>query len=121
MVTKNRITKSAVSGFSLMEVLIVLVVLLTLTASIFQMINLSTERSATEQTKLDMFQEAREFMDQMSRDLRQAGYPSPRNMSQSVLTQVPFKNDLHAAAGLVKIDGGELMFEADVDGTGIVQ
>jgi len=108
-------------GFSLIELMIVLVVLLIIAGAIFQVINLSTERSATEQTKLDMFQEAREFMDQMSRDLRQAGYPSPRNMSQSVLTQVPFKNDLHAAAGLVKIDGGELMFEADVDGTGIVQ
>src|SRR5207237_366761 len=86
MVTKHRITRSAVSGFSLMEVLIVLVVLLTLTASIFQMINTSTQRSSTEQTKLDMFQEAREFMDQMSRDLRQAGYPSPRNVDPSLHT-----------------------------------
>jgi len=113
--------KTGMRGFSLIELMIVLVVLLIIAGAIFQVINLSTERSATEQTKLDMFQEGREFMDQMSRDLRQAGYPSPRNMSQSVLTQVPFKNDLHAAAGLVKIDGGELMFEADVDGTGIVQ
>src|SRR5437773_12568981 len=109
------------SGFSLLELMIVLIIILSISAAIFQTINLTTQRSAAEQTKLDMFQEAREFMDQMSRDLRQAGYPSPRNMSQSVLTQVPFKNDLHAAAGLVKIDGGELMFEADVDGTGIVQ
>src|SRR5436190_18048428 len=118
MVTKNRITKSAVSGFSLMEVLIVLVVLLTLTTSIFQMINTSTQRSATEQTKLDMFQEAREFMDQMSRDLRQAGYPNPRNVDQTVLIQDPIKNDRHAAVGIVKIDTGDLWFEGDVDGSG---
>src|SRR5437870_7055152 len=120
MVTKNRITKSAVSGFSLMEVLIVLVVLLTLTASIFQMINTSTQRSSTEQTKLDMFQEAREFMDQMSRDLRQAGYPSPRNVDPSLFTQNPFMNDLHAAAGVVKVATGDLWFEGDVDGSGTV-
>jgi len=112
--------KTGMRGFSLIELMIVLVVLLIIAGAIFQVINLSTERSATEQTKLDMFQEGREFMDQMSRDLRQAGYPSPRNMSQSVLTQVPFKNDLHAAAGLVKIDAGELWFEADVDGRGTV-
>src|SRR5437016_3518938 len=120
MVTKHRITRSAVSGFSLMEVLIVLVVLLTLTASIFQMINTSTQRSSTEQTKLDMFQEAREFMDQMSRDMRQAGYPSPRNVDPSLLTQNPIRKDKDAAAGLVKVDTGDLWFEGDMDGTGIV-
>src|SRR6476659_1551447 len=103
MVTKSRITKSSESGFSLIEVLIVLIILLTLTASIFQMINTSTQRSSTEQTKLDMFQEAREFMDQMSRDLRQAGYPSPRNVDPSLLEQDPIKNDKDAAVGISKI------------------
>ncbi|PYS46847.1 MAG: hypothetical protein DMG13_29210 [Acidobacteria bacterium] len=107
-------------GFSLIEIMIVLIILLITAGAIFQVINLATERSSTEQTKLDMFQEGREFMDQMSRDLRQAGYPNPRNVSQSVLTQVPTRNDRHAAAGLVKIDSGELWFEGDVDGTGTV-
>src|SRR5207249_5228858 len=110
--------KTGMRGFSLIELMIVLVVLLIIAGAIFQVINLATERSSTEQTKLDMFQEAREFMDQMSRDLRQAGYPNPRNVSQEVLTQVPARNDHHAAAGLVKIDGGDLWFEGDVDGTG---
>ncbi len=100
--------------------MIVLAILLVISGAIFQVINMSTERSSTEQTKLDMFQEAREFMDQMSRDLRQAGYPNPRNMALSVITQSPPQNDLHAAAGLVKVDGGDLWFEGDVDGTGSV-
>lgn len=120
MATMHRMTKSSMSGFSLMEVLIVLLILLTLTASIFQMINTSTQRSSTEQTKLDMFQEAREFMDQMSRDLRQAGYPSPRNIDPSLLTTNPLRNDKDAAAGLVKVATGDLWFESDVDGTGVV-
>src|SRR5262249_50563480 len=119
MAKKHRTTKSTLSGFSLIETMIVLVVLLAITASIFQMINTSTQRSSTEQTKLDMFQEAREFMDQMSRDLRQAGYPSPRNLDPSVLTQSPTQTDKDAAAGLVKVDTGDLWFEGDVDGTGI--
>src|SRR3954467_3733769 len=108
------------SGFSLIELMIVLVVLLVITGAIFQVIKLSTERSVTEQTKVDMFQEAREFMDQMSRDLRQAGYPNPRNMDPSLLTQNPIMNDHQAAAGLVKVDTGDLWFEGDVDGSGIV-
>jgi prepilin-type N-terminal cleavage/methylation domain-containing protein len=108
------------SGFSLLEMMIVLILLLIITAAIFQVINLSTERSSAEQTKVDMFQEAREFMDQMSRDLRTAGYPSPRNMDPSVFTQNPIKNDQHAAAGIVKVDTGDLWFEGDVDGSGTV-
>jgi prepilin-type N-terminal cleavage/methylation domain-containing protein len=107
-------------GFSLIEILIVLVVLLTVTGVIFQVIKLVTQRSSTEQTKLDMFQEGREFMDQMSRDLRQAGYPNPRNFSPSVLTQTPVANDFHAAAGVVQVGTGDLWFEGDVDGTGTV-
>jgi prepilin-type N-terminal cleavage/methylation domain-containing protein len=108
------------AGFSLMELMIVLIVVLVITAAIFQVINLATQRTSTEQTKVDMFQEAREFMDQMTRDLRQAGYPSPRNMDPSVLTQNPLSSDLHAAAGVTKVDTGDLWFEGDVDGSGTV-
>jgi prepilin-type N-terminal cleavage/methylation domain-containing protein len=107
-------------GFSLLELMIVLVIVLSISAAVFQTINVTTQRSTTEQTKLDMFQEAREFMDQMSRDLKQAGYPNPRNMDPSVLTQTPIINDLHAAAGLVQVNGGDLWFEGDVDGSGMV-
>src|SRR5438046_10682941 len=114
------------SGFSLLELMIVLIILLSISAAIFQTINLTTQRSSTEQTQVDMFQEAREFMDQMSRDLRQAGYPSPRNVDPSVFTvltltpALPIIYDLHAAAGLVKVDTGDLWFEGDVDGSGTV-
>jgi Tfp pilus assembly protein PilW len=120
MSTKQRIANSSVSGFSLIEVMIVLLLMMILMASIFGMINTSTQRSSTEQTKLDMFQEAREFMDQMSRDMRQAGYPSPRNVDPSLLEQDPIKKDKDAAVGLVKVDTGDLWFEGDMDGTGIV-
>jgi hypothetical protein len=100
--------------------MIVLVILLSITGAIFQTINLTTQRSSAEQIKLDMFQEAREFMDQMSRDLHQAGYPNPRNLDPALLTQIPIINDLHAAAGLVEVDTGDLWFEGDVDGSGMV-
>src|SRR6188508_2300176 len=107
------------SGFSLLELMLVVVILLVLCAAIFQVINLTIERSSTEQSKLDMFQEAREFMDQMSRDLRQAGYPNARNYAPEILTD-PIVNDSRAAVGIVKIAPGELWFEGDVDGSGTV-
>src|SRR5204862_3826453 len=109
------------AGFSLIELMIVMVLVLTISGVILQVINLAGARSATEQAKTDVFQEAREFMDQMSRDLRQAGYPSPRNMDPVVFTQNPFINDLHAAAGLVEVSDTDLQFEGDTDGTGAVK
>jgi len=120
MARTHPVTNSAVSGFSLIEMMIVLVIVLVISGAIFQVLNMATQRSSTEQTKTDMFQEAREFMDQMSRDLRSAGYPNPRNVDPALLTQNPLKNDLHAAAGLVKVDTGDLWFEGDVDGSGSV-
>jgi len=108
------------SGFSLIETMIVLIIVMVVSGAIFQVINLATQRSSSEQNRIDLFQEAREFMDQMSRDLRQAGYPSPRNMDPSVFSQDPIINDLHAAAGLVKISDTDLWFEGDVEGDGTV-
>src|SRR3989449_9682326 len=108
------------SGFSLIELLITLTIVLMIAGAIFQTINMTTQRSSAEQTKVDMFQEAREFMDQMSRDLRQAGYPNPRNMDPSVFTQASIIQDHRAAAGVVEVDTRELWFEGDVDGRGAV-
>ena len=50
-------------GFSLIELVIVMAILLVVSAAVFKLVAVATERSSTEQTKLDMFQEAREFMD----------------------------------------------------------
>jgi len=107
------------SGFSLIELMIVMVLLLVVLGAIFRVINLSMERSVTEQTKLDMFQEGREFMDQMTRDLRLAGYPNRHNFGVGVLSN-PDTDDHRAAVGLVKIASGELQFEGDIDGSGTV-
>jgi len=106
-------------GFSLIELMIVVVLLLAMMATVFQLINQAIARSGTEQSKLDMFQESREFMDQLSRDLHEAGYPSTQNLAGNVLS-VPVINDHRNAVGIVKIDSGDLWFEGNVDGTGVV-
>jgi len=117
-IVKLSVRNSPSSGFSLIEVMIALIILLIVSAAVFQVLNLATERSSTEQTKLDMFQEAREFMDQMSRDLRLAGYPNARNFAPSILPEPP-SIDRRVAVGIVKIAKDELWFEAglEIDGT----
>jgi prepilin-type N-terminal cleavage/methylation domain-containing protein len=110
---------SSSSGFSLIELMIVLIILLIVSGAVLRVLSLATERSSTEQTKLDMFQEAREFMDQMSQDLKLAGYPNARNYAPSFLLEPP-ADDMRVAVGLVRIASDELWFEGDVDGTGSV-
>src|ERR1044071_3102990 len=112
-------TSTKQRGFSLIELLIVILILFLVTGVVFGVVRSLTARSGTEQAKLDMFQAAREFMDQMSRDLHQAGYPNPQNYAPTTLIS-PNQNDHRAAAGLVKVDTGDLWFEGDVDGSGAV-
>jgi len=117
------------SGFSLIEVMVVLLITTILGGLIFSQIDTVQQRSNVEEQKLDLFQEARDFMDQMSRDLHQAGYPNIHNFAPNeLLTQstcaslspTTLSCDPNVAVGLVKVDVGELWFEGDVDGTGKV-
>jgi prepilin-type N-terminal cleavage/methylation domain-containing protein len=112
---KNRKTQA---GFSLLELMVVLLVLTVMMGSVFSQIRNVQARSAAEQTKLDMFQESREFMDQLERDLHEAGYPNSRNYGSGMI--VNGINEPGNAVGLVKVDVNELWFEGDVDGDGVV-
>jgi prepilin-type N-terminal cleavage/methylation domain-containing protein len=106
-------------GFSLMELMVVLLLLSVLMGSVFRQINQMQARAHTEQSRSDVFQEAREFVDQLSRDLSQAGYPNVRNWAPGVLS-TPTINDSRNAVGLVKVAADELRFEGDIDGNGTV-
>lgn len=106
------------AGFSLLELMVVLLVLTIMMGSVFTQIRNVQARSASEQTKLDMFQESREFMDQLERDLHEAGYPNSRNYGSGMV--VNGINEPANAVGLVKVDVNELWFEGDVDGDGLV-
>ena len=112
---------ASMHGFSIVELMVSIVVMMIVLGGVFSVIDVVNQRSATEQSKLDMFQEAREFMDQMSRDLHQAGYPSLRHyLRTGQLTSDPIINDPKNAVGIVKVSAGDLWFEGDVDGTGEV-
>ena len=105
------------SGFSLLELMMVLLILSIMMGSVFTQISNVQARSAAEQTKLDLFQESREFMDQLQRDLHEAGYPNIHNFGPGAVSGI---TDPKNAVGLVKVDVNELWFEGDVDGDGAV-
>ena len=112
-------------GFSLLELAIVCAILMIVLGSVFSSIDVATQRSQSEQVKVDLTQEAREFADEFERDLHQAGYPNCRmhvTGAVAALSACPAVNynSGAVAAGLVSVSNTQVIFEGDVDGNGIV-
>lgn len=107
-------------GFSLLELLVVVAILTVVVAAIFQQVSMVQKRYRTEESKLDLSQEAREFLDQIVRDVHMTGYPNQKMYATGALMS-PWQQDSHVAVGLVKFSYTDLWFEADVDGDGQVE
>ena len=107
-------------GFSLIELIVAMGILTIVLAVVFNEIDKVQKRYRTEESKLDIFQEARNFMDRFVRDLHSAGYPGSRMYQAGVIIIVPPENDNRVATGLVSVSATDLRFEADVDGDGQV-
>jgi len=109
-------------GFSLIELIVAMGILTIVLGVVFNEIDKVQKRYRTEEAKLDIFQEARNFMDRFVRDLHSAGYPGVRMYQTTVspAMQVPPENDSRVATGLVSVSATDLRFEADVDGDGQV-
>lgn len=101
-------------GYTLLELLIVLVILVTVTGAVFEHINVMQKKAGSEAMKLDMSQQAREFLDQTVRDLHMAGYPGASMYSN------PLLHPSQVAAGLVRVSPTEILLEGDVNNDGNV-
>jgi len=113
----------AQKGFSMIEMMVVIAILMIIMGSVFQSIDLTQRTSRNQQVKLDLTQQAREFVDQLTRDLRNAGYPYQRNMANGTADPSSPTNNFinatspHNAPGLIYVDNGSLWFAGSVDGT----
>lgn len=114
-------------GFSLIEMLVVTFVITIIMGAVFKSINVTQQTSTSQQIKLDLTQQAREFVDQLTRDLRNSGYPYLRNMANGVVdannaNAAPFNvftsaYDQFNAPGLIYVNNGALWFAGNLDGT----
>lgn len=77
---RNR--KRSRHGFSMIEMVVVVLVFTTATAAVFLLLNVAQQRYKMESEFLDSFQGARLGLDQMVRDIHGAGYP-PGNSFQA--------------------------------------
>ena len=113
-------------GFSLLEMMTVVAILTLVMGVVFKQVISVQQRYRTEETKLDVAQESREFLDQIVRDLHQAGYPKTRLYAAGPVAlwgaalASPVFNDQRVAAGIVKYTYNDIWFEGDIDGDGVV-
>lgn len=105
-------------GFSLIELMICMVVLLAVFAVVLQSLASLQRRNSAENANMDIIQSTREFVDQAVRDLHQTGFPNA-NMYNAPAT--PAINNVNVAAGLVSVTPNSVQFEGDVDSNGVVQ
>src|ERR1700758_3485502 len=74
------------SGFSLIELMLVIAILSIIIAAVFSQLSTAQQRLSTEETRLDDFQQARDFVDQFFRDINQIGTPNMQIMDTTLLT-----------------------------------
>jgi len=119
-----RLSASRTRGFSLLELMVSMAVLLVVVGGAVNYIGLATQRSKAEQTKVDLTQEGREFVDEFERDIHQAGYPGCANFdtagSTGCATTANYNNTA-LAIGFASISSTNVIFEGDVNGDGIVE
>jgi len=116
-------------GFSLIELMVSAAVLLVVVGTSVNYIGLVTRRSKAEQTKVDLTQEGREFVDEFERDIHQAGFPGCADFDTGGTTTCAATpaaaaatyNNPNIAAGLVSVSYNSIIFEGDVNGDGLVE
>jgi prepilin-type N-terminal cleavage/methylation domain-containing protein len=79
-------------GFSLIELMVALAIFLLITGAAFTLLSSSQQRYQNDSQMLNSFQEARLGLDQMVRDIDDAGYPPPTFIGTDVtkFTSTPF-------------------------------
>lgn len=108
------LVKQNARGFTLVELLVSVAILLIVSGAVFSQIIQIQKRANAESATLDMNQQAREFLDQTVHDLHASGYPSasmysnPTDMSK-------------VAVGLVSVSPTQILLEGDVDSDGVVE
>jgi type II secretory pathway pseudopilin PulG len=103
-------------GATLVELMVAMVILSVVTGAILMQLGTASQRIATEQIKVDNFDEARDFVDQFFRDINQIGYPNGH-----IVSFAPTINDSRVAVGLVKITPTSVWFEGDINGSGAIR
>jgi type II secretory pathway pseudopilin PulG len=119
------------SGFSLIEVVVAVVLLMAVLGVVVKGISSVQQRNFAETSNVDAVQDARDFIDQVVRDIHGVGFPPPRVTIQAAnpyCTDSTFTGQVNAAVrmnpnvacGITTFSTTGVSYEADLDGTGTI-
>jgi prepilin-type N-terminal cleavage/methylation domain-containing protein len=119
------------SGFSLIEMIIVVALLLVVTAIVFGNINSVRLRASVQKGGVESLQDARGAMELAARDVRNAGFPNQKMYSAQTLAAMTggttyvngsiYYMSKQVAFGIVSVTDNTLLLEGDVNGDGQVE
>ena len=120
------------TGFTLLEMLVSVLVFVLISGTIFQLLGTTQKKGQTESQFRDTFQEARLGLDQIVRDISDAGYPPANHFSilpaVSGYAQTPVAWSPNYPATACTVSGTcttpgpyDIIFEEDYDGSGTVK
>ena len=120
------------SGFTLLEMLVSVLVFVLISGTMFQLLTMTQKKSQTDSQVRDTFQEARLGLDQIVRDINDAGYPPANHFSvlpvvtsyaQSPVAWSPTYPLTPCTIGGTCTTPGpyDIIFEEDYDGSGTVK
>jgi prepilin-type N-terminal cleavage/methylation domain-containing protein len=107
---------SAQRGFSLLEMIVALAILTAVIGVAVNGLIQMQRRDFAEHSKTDVVQEARDFTDQMVRDLHDVGYP-PRVV---FVGRPQCTGHSNISCSLVSYSPTQIQYEGDLDGTGTI-
>lgn len=104
------------AGFSLLEMMITLALLIIVFGVVVEGVVKMQQRNFAENSKVDTVQQTRDFVDQMVRDIHMVGYPPTRLTAGNPNCA----NLVNVACGLIYFSSTQIKYEGDLDGTGTV-
>lgn len=128
----SKSSKSGQTGFTLLEMMVGMAIFLVISGAVMALLNVSQKRYKTDTQVLSAFQEARLALDQMSRDIDDAGYPPQSQFSNPATpttsyTQSPFGWSPSYPVTACTIGNScttpgnfDIIVEADINNTGTV-
>jgi type II secretory pathway pseudopilin PulG len=124
--------KACELGFSAIEMLVAVALLMAVLGVIVKGMTDMQKRGFSESSKMDSVQDARDFIDQMVRDIHMTGYPPPRATvaggatpycTDALGTGVPniaMRDNPAVSCGIVQFSPTRVVYEGDLDGSGAV-
>lgn len=114
-------------GFSLIEMLVALFILSIVLAVVTQGIVDMQNRNNAVTERVDAMQQTRDYVDQMVRDIHNAGFPPPAIFYNAASPATPVDcltsvnpPAANIACGVLSFSSTQVIYEADLDGTGTI-